>query len=192
MMIYETVITTINKDNEVHIAPMGIRQEQGLYVIAPFKPSTTLNNMKETGSAVINLVDDVRIIAGCLTGRRSWPVKEAISIKGKVLEASLVHLEVRVEKLIDDEQRPAFHCSKIDEHSHSPFLGFNRAQAAVLEAAILLSRLDMLPTDKIQNELDYLSIAIKKTAGSRERIAWQWLMEKFHSYFDSQKKEMKV
>ena len=34
--------------------------------------------------------------------------------------------------------------------SHAPFQGFNRAQAAVIEAAILASRLHMLPREKIE------------------------------------------
>ncbi|NKB37048.1 MAG: DUF447 family protein [Gammaproteobacteria bacterium] len=191
-MIYETVITTVNKDKDVHIAPMGIRQEQGLYVIAPFRPSATLRNMQETGNAVINLVDDVRIIAGCLTGRRSWALKKPTKVEGMVLDASLSHVEVKVETLVDDELRPSFHCRKVHEVSHSPFMGFNRAQAAVLEAAILMSRLEILPPDKIKNELSYLEIAIEKTAGFREKIAWQWLMEKFDAYFQEQNTEVNV
>ena len=58
-----------------------------------------------------------------------------------------------------------------------PFLGLNRAQAAVLEAAILATRLQMLPRTKVEQELDYLAIAIGKTAGEQEREAWRWLME---------------
>jgi hypothetical protein len=61
---------------------------------------------------------------------------------------------------------------------HAPFRGFNRAQAAVVEAAILVSRLHMLPADKIDREIEYLKIAIDKTAGPREREAWEWLMER--------------
>jgi len=47
----------------------------------------------------------------------------------------------------------------------------------VIEAAILISRLDMLPREKIEQEIAYLQIAISKTAGTAEREAWQWLME---------------
>ena len=54
---------------------------------------------------------------------------------------------------------------------------FNRAQAAIVEAAILVSRLHMLPTAKVERELGYLQIAITKTAGEAEREAWSWLME---------------
>jgi hypothetical protein len=56
-------------------------------------------------------------------------------------------------------------------------MGFNRAQAAVVEAAILVSRLEMLPREKIKQEIAYLQIAVSKTAGAAEEEAWQWLME---------------
>jgi len=61
--------------------------------------------------------------------------------------------------------------------THAPFLGFNRAQAAVIEAAILVSRLEMLPRDKIEKEIAYLQIAVGKTAGTAEQEAWQWLID---------------
>jgi uncharacterized protein len=53
----------------------------------------------------------------------------------------------------------------------------NRAQAAVIEGAVLVSRLHMLPAEKIASEMAYLQIAIDKTAGSEEREAWSWLRE---------------
>ena len=41
-MIFETIITTQSAEGRVHIAPMGIREENGRVILAPFKPSTTL------------------------------------------------------------------------------------------------------------------------------------------------------
>ena len=46
----------------------------------------------------------------------------------------------------------------------------------MLEAAILVSRLHMLPLEKIESEIDYLRIGLDKTAGDKEREAWGWLM----------------
>ena len=54
-------------------------------------------------------------------------------------------------------------------------LGLNRAQAAVVEGAVLVSRLHMLAPEKIDAELAYLRIAIDKTAGPSELEAWGWL-----------------
>jgi hypothetical protein len=71
----------------------------------------------------------------------------------------------------------------MQEQTHAPFTGFNRARAAVLELAILVSRLNMLPRDKIEAEIAYLQIAIEKTAGPEEREAWGWLMQKVSDHF---------
>ena len=56
-------------------------------------------------------------------------------------------------------------------------MGFNRAQAAVVEGSVLVSRLHMLSAEKIDSEMAYLQIAIDKTAGSAEKEAWSWLRE---------------
>lgn len=181
-MIYETVITTMNADGSVHIAPFGIRERDGLVIIAPFRPSTSLDNLLRTGRAVVNLTDDVRVYAGALTGRRVWQVKAAQFIEGYVLESALAHRELELAEIKEDAVRPELAFRVIHEAMHAPFRGFNRAQAAVLEAAVLVSRLHMLPPEKIAAEVAYLTIAIEKTAGERERQAWSWLMERIENY----------
>lgn len=181
-MIYETIVTTLNADGSAQIAPMGLRKAEGLYLIAPFKPSTTLENLQRSGEAVVNLTDDVRVYAGCLTGRYDWPLQPTDKVHGHYLDAALTHLELAVERFEDDDLRPRFYCRLEHEGVHGPFRGFNRAQAAVLEAAILVSRLDRLPREKITAELEYLQIAIDKTAGQRELQAWGWLMERIDGH----------
>lgn len=177
-MIQEVIVTTTNADGSTHIAPMGIREETGLIVISPFKPSATLENIQRNNNAVINRVDDVRIFAGCLTGRKDWPLIRTEKIVCNRLSAALSHLELELVRFEDDELRPRFFCKLIHEVNHAAFKGFNRAQSAVLELAILVSRLHMLPIEKIEQEIEYLTISIDKTAGDNEKIAWNWLMEK--------------
>lgn len=181
-MIFETIITTRSRDGSTHIAPMGMRREEGGYLIAPFKPSTTLDNLERTGEAVINLTDDVAIFAGCLTGRYDWPTRPARVVTGRVLESALAHVEFRVERMEDDATRPRFYGKAVHHGNHAPFRGFNRAQAAVIEAAILVSRLHMLPPDKIDRDMAYLQIAVDKTAGETERRAWGWLVEEIERF----------
>ncbi len=177
-IITETIVTTRSESGDIHIAPLGLIADGDKWIIAPFRPSQTLNNLLENPVAVANHTDDVRVYAGCLTGRRNWPVLRAEKINGAVLQSALTHWELEVERQEDDPQRPRFVCRVVFEQAHKPWTGFNRAQAAVLEAAVLVSRLKMLPEDKIENELKYLEIAISKTAGPREKEAWGWLMEK--------------
>lgn len=181
-LIRETIITTLTPDGEPYIAPLGIIEDGDNWVIAPFKPSTTLENLRAHGTAVVNYVDDVRIFAGCLTGRKDWPLLSAEKIEGVYLQAALAHAELKVDNITEDEVRPRFSCKVVHEVNHAPFQGFNRAQAAVVEAAILASRLKMLPRDKIESEMAYLAIAVDKTAGPRELEAWGWVKEKVDGY----------
>ncbi|MEM7222822.1 MAG: DUF447 domain-containing protein [Pseudomonadota bacterium] len=181
-MIRETIVTTRDPAGRVQIAPIGIIQDGAGWVIAPFRPSTTLDNLRANPVAVANYCDDVRVFAGCLTGRRDWTTQPAERVSGVVLEAALAHIELEVTRVTEDELRPRFHCRVVHEAAHQPFQGFNRAQGAVVEAAILTSRLGRLPWDKIEREIAYLEIAVSKTAGPREREAWDWLMEKIEAH----------
>lgn len=176
-MIYEGVITTSNADGSAHVTPMGFRREGDEVEVAPFVPSTTLDNLRRHPQATLNLTDDVRIVAGALTGRREWPVARAVGIDGWRLLESLAHWELEVTGVTEDAERPRFRLAVREEQIHGGFPGFNRAQAAVIEAAILVSRLDWLDPAKLAAEMAYLRIAIDKTAGPRERTAWQWLLE---------------
>ena len=179
--IFETVVTTVAPDGTPHIAPMGVRYRDADVVLMPFKPSTTLDNILATGHAVLNRLTDSRVFAGAVTarwlGRRSFSLEPAERIGGVRLASALNHVELRLERQDDDPQRPVLTMARVHEAQHAPFLGFNRAQAAVLEGAVLVSRLTMLSTDKVDSELGYLQIAIDKTAGPEEREAWSWLKE---------------
>lgn len=181
-MIVETIVTTVNAEDEVHIAPFGVTLEPDGLVIAPFRPSATLENMEASGCAVINLTDDVRVFAGCLTERRDWNTRPATKVRGAVLENALAHREVQVITREEDPVRPRFRCRVVHEEAHAPFAGFNRAQGAVIEAAILVSRLHLLPLDKIETEIAYLENAVRKTAGAREWEAWDWLMDRIADF----------
>jgi hypothetical protein len=176
-MIHETIITTATRDGTPHIAPMGVRFEQGLAILAPFRPSTTLDNILATQAAVINFTTDVRVFAGCVTGtQRDWPTVAASRVPAVRLAQSLAHTELTLAETLDDAQRPTLKMRCVHTETHAPFGGFNRAQAAVIEGAILVSRLFMLPADKIDREVAYLQIAIDKTAGPDEQTAWSWII----------------
>jgi len=185
-MIFETIISTVNSQGDVHVTPFGIQMQDGLVVISPYKPSTTLENILATQHAVMNLTDDVRVFAGALTRRQAWTLSLAERISGYRLTDVLVHKELKLVKVQEDALRPQLFLEVLHEVQHQPFQGFNRAQAAVVELAVLASRLQRLPKDKVLTELSYLQIAVDKTAGERELQAWQWLTEKIENFYAEQ------
>jgi hypothetical protein len=176
-LIFETVVTTVSREGRPHVAPLGVRYRDDQVVLMPFRPSITLDNIVATGHAVLNIVVDTRVFAGCVTGRKTWPTVPVERVAGVRLACALGHVELRLETQTDDPQRPVLLMGRVQERQHAPFIGFNRAQAAVIEGAVLVSRLHMLPRDKIDSEMRYLQIAIDKTAGPAEHEAWRWLNE---------------
>ena len=182
-MIREAIVTTRDADGGDHVAPMGVEPRGDELVIAPFKPSATLDNLVRERCAVVNYSDDVRVFAGCLTGRESWPLTPAARVNAKRLSGALAHAEVKVTRVQnDDGPRARLSCEIVHQETHAPFRGFNRAQAAVIELAILASRLHLLPWEKIEREAAYLRVAVDKTAGENERAAWTWLMDRIEAF----------
>lgn len=186
-LIHEAILTTATLDGGTHIAPLGFRREGEYIVLAPFHPSRTQDNLRTTGVAALSHTDDVRVFAGCLTGRREWPLTLCEQIPCGRLDNALSHSELKVVRVEEDSVRPRFYCQEVVSHNHAPFPGHNRAQAAVIEACILISRLGMLPMDKLEREMTYLAIAIEKTAGPHEMEAWGWLKEKIEAHRAAEK-----
>lgn len=176
-VIFETIITTVSPLGHPHVAPMGARYagtDDATVYLWPFAGSATLDNIRAGGRAVLNTVADSRIFAGCVTGRRrDWPVVPVAD--GVRLQAALWHAELRLREDDGDFQRPLLRLERTAEGCHGRYLGLSRAQAAVVEGAVLVSRLHLLPTDTVVRELARLQTAIDKTASPDDREAWRWL-----------------
>ena len=189
-MIHEVIVTTINKDNKVHIAPMGVKilrsDSKKLVQISPFKPSQTLNNILETKIATVNYIDNVKVFSGIVTGeKKDWELEVSDDKCAPHLQNTNTHMNVKVSEDHDDPVRPRIVCEVINEQIHRPFLGFNRAQFSVIELAVLSTRLGRIDDNKIKDEMKYLKIGIDKTAGKNEKEAWEWIEKKINIYFES-------
>jgi hypothetical protein len=57
------------------------------------------------------------------------------------------------------------------------FFGLNRAKHAVVEAAILATRLHLIPVEEIRAEYRKLRVLVEKTGGPAESAAFDFLTE---------------
>jgi hypothetical protein len=183
-LIHECVVTTLSPEGRPHVAPLGLIEEGEYWIAAPFRPSTTLFNLEHGKKFTASFTDDARVFAGLVTGTRSFPLTDIEGWPAPRLSCALAHAELEIARVEDDEIRPRFFCRVKHTESHRPYLGMNRARAAVLEAAILATRLGRLPREKIDSEIAYLRIAIDKTAGDAEREAWDTVMEKIAAHLN--------
>jgi hypothetical protein len=174
-MIVETVTTTRNPDGTVNCAAMGVEWGEREIVIKPFARTRTLRNLRATGTAVVNLTDDILLFAQAALGDPGPPVRAAEAIDGAVLADACSWREVEVEAIEAGGPRARVVTRVVGHGRGREFIGFNRACHAVLEASILASRARLLPAQDIRAELARLSVLVDKTAGAREREAMDYV-----------------
>jgi len=170
-MIIESIVTTLDESGRVNCAPMGVEWGEETIVIKPFIETTTFRNLSSGGAAVVNLTDDVLLFALGATEAAEFPWTPARQVTGAVLDAACSWRELEVIRFDATPPRARFEMRVIHREERRPFLGFNRARHAVLEAAILATRTDLIPAEEITRELARLQVLVDKTAGPREREA---------------------
>jgi uncharacterized protein len=174
-LIVESIVTTLDADGRPNFAPMGVEWGEDVIVLKPFLETTTFRNVRATGVAVVNLTDDVLLVAQSAIASPTFPALPATVVRGLVLEAACSWRELEVRTLDATPPRSRIETRVVHRGVHREFIGFNRARHAVLEAAILATRVHLLPPEQIRDELARLEVLVEKTAGAREREAWALL-----------------
>lgn len=180
-MILEGIVTTQNPAGEINVAPMGpiVDDTMRSFELRPFQTSTTYRNLKGHPFGVLHVVDDVELLAKAAISRlQEIPETfQAITIPAYVLKSACRWYEFKVESLDDSDERTSIEARVVHSGRLRDFFGFNRAKHAVLEAAILATRIHLLPADEIVAQIDALRAPVEKTAGPNERAAFQFVDE---------------
>jgi hypothetical protein len=156
-------------------------------IFRPFKTSTTYKNLKATGVGVFHVTDDVLTIARGATRKLQAAELELMPAKhvhGLVLTSACRYHEVRVTELDDAEDRTRIVAEIVHTGRLRDFFGFNRATHAVIEAAILASRVHLTGAKFVLDEFEQLQIAIDKTGSDPEHAAMNELRQFIESYDD--------
>ena len=100
-----------------------------------------------------------------------------------MLEEACRAYEFKVTAADTSEERLRLEARVVAVHEGRPFLGFNRARHAVVEGAILVTRLHLLDADEVRRQFRELAVLVEKTGGPREREAFRLLEEKVVARF---------
>lgn len=178
-MILEGIVTTRNSDHTSNISPMGpiVDADMRHFVLRPFQSSTTYHNLKRNGEGVLHVTDDVLMIARAAIGELvpQPTMRKSACVEADIIETACRWYAFRVVALDDSQARTRIECEVIDQGRLRDFFGFNRAKHAVLEAAILATRVHIVPLDQIKDSLQDLGVIVNKTASEKEREAFQIL-----------------
>jgi len=178
-MIIEGLCTTVNLDGSVNIAPMGpvVNEELTQFLFRPFQTSTTFANLKRTGCGVFHVTDDAALMARAAVGdlEEIPPLQRAEKIDGYVLTDACRWLEFEVSSIDDSQPRTEIHTRIVHRGHLRDFWGFNRARHALLETAILATRVHILPRQEILQQLAQNAVIMQKTASERDLAAFAFL-----------------
>ncbi|TWU59089.1 hypothetical protein Poly51_18750 [Rubripirellula tenax] len=188
-MILESIVTTVDRNGRVNLAPMGPVVDGDLgnpdpadvtFRLRPFVSSQTFKNLFETRVAVIHITDDASLMARAAVGQVAD--QEVAGLVRQIANTDWWPLidchrwfAVRVDSVEHDDLKSVMECRVSDSAVVRPFFGFNRAKHAVLEAAILATRTHLIPEATIREELRRLEPLIDKTAGPAEHDAFDML-----------------
>lgn len=189
LMIIEGIVTTLNADQTVNVAPMGpiVDETMQSLLLRPFQTSTTYRNLKSRRYGVFHVVDDVLLIAQAALDRlesnpQTFP---AVKVPGQVLQECCRWYEFEVVQCDDSTERTALTATVVHVGRRRDVFGFNRAKHAVLEATILATRLNLIPESELRPQLAALAIPVEKTAGPREREAFDLVMNYVNTWYAS-------
>ena len=180
-MILEGIVTTTDEAGRMHVAAMGPWVDEAeryaaaitRLVLRPFATSQTAVHLAARPEGVFHLVDDVLLLARTVVGgHEPPPARPARAVCGWVLEDACRAYEFRADTVDAAQERFRLEARVVAEHAGRPFIGFNRAAHAVIEGAILVTRLHLLGSDEVTRRLDELFVLVEKTGGSREHEAF--------------------
>lgn len=191
-MILESIVTTIDAAGRVNIAPMGpiVRPpsddtatdgdaSRPTFCLRPYDGSQTCRNLLSNGNAVIHVTDDVLLLARAAIGHVDpqglvCPAENATPQHVRLIDCHR-WFAVEVTQRGGTPPRHELIASCVADGVVRSFFGFNRAKHAVIEAAILATRIGLLGADAIRNEMMRLESPIEKTSGPDEREAFELL-----------------
>ena len=198
-MVIEGILTTENADGSMHVSPIGphVNLELTSWTLKPFQSSTTFLNLQKSSRAIFHVVDDPLLMAAAVLGLSSLgenpssvseildanQILEIVAAKhdnrfGWVLDLSCRYYALSIDQWDVSAPRAIAECSLSHHRDIRPFWGWNRARHSILELSILASRVHILDRSVIDDELNRHKIIIEKTAGTREKAAWELLKER--------------
>jgi hypothetical protein len=178
-MILEGLVTTVDSDGSPHLAPMGPRvsPDFGRFIIRPFPTSHTYRNLLRDRQGVFHVTDNALLLAQAALGPVSpFPsVRSAEKVNGFVLVDSCRHYEFIVRSIDDSGERAILDAEVIHSGRTRDFFGLNRAKHAIVEGAILATRLHIIPLNEVDREFKKLRVIVGKTGGLAEHQAMDLL-----------------
>jgi len=179
--IIEGLITTWNHDGTTNVAPQGpiVLVPGERLLLRPWSGSRTFDNLWRDRAAVFHLMDDVLLLAETAIGepRVAPSLVPANVVDGMALADALESWELVIDEAEQQGPRSEMMARVVNRVVRRTSPGWNRAQFAVIETAILATRLHLIAGPIVRADLERWRTVVEKTGGEREHAAFELLAD---------------
>ena len=176
-MIIETIFSTLDEAGSPNFAPMGVAWGGDYLTVRPYRSTHTCRNLLSNGYGVVNLSDDVLAYVRCGLYHEVLPHFPAKSVPGVVFQETCSWREIEVISRSGSDERAELRCRVLHAGRQKDFLGFCRSGSAVIEAAILATRLDRCDLRTTAEKLDHYGEIVEKTGDEPEKQAFRLIRD---------------
>ncbi len=170
-MIIETIFSTLDHAGMPNFAPMGVLWGEEFITVRPYRSTHTYKNLLARGCGVANLADDVLAYIKCGLYGEVLPYFPAKIVSGVVFQGACSWREVEVIGHHGSDERAELKCRVVYAGRQRDFLGFCRAAGAVIEAAILATRLARYHPETIAERIKHYAEIVEKTGDQNAKQA---------------------
>jgi uncharacterized protein len=182
-MIVEVLLSTLDPAGQPNFAPMGVMWGEDELIVKPFRATRTYANLVATGYAVANVTDDALAFVDTALAHLALPHFPAETVPGVVFAGVCYWRELAVIGTEGGPERAKLRCRVTGRGWRRDFVGFNRARGAVLEAAILATRLHLLAPSDVHRALVQYQAIVLKTGDEPERVALARVQEHVRCWY---------
>ena len=179
-MIIETVMTSLNNKNELNFSAIGVQFIKDKLVFYPYKNTITAENILATKRGVANIVDRSYYLVLAALSEASFAVKET-ALANYYLKECCKYYEFQISAISDLGKKYKITAKITAQNNIRNFIGFNRADNLLLEAAVIASRIGI--TKKVKDLKNYLAEnreIIFKTGDHKSKESYLFLKEYLH------------
>ena len=181
-MIVETVITTVNPNGEINFSAVGVEFFKSRVIFNLYKKSNTVLNLEIKDYGIINIVDKAEYLIKAALSSEKMSISELKGNDLYYLSDCCIYYQFKVLTIKDCGEKYRVEVKILNKKENRKYIGFNRANNLLLEAAVIASRIGITKDENdLINFLNDNKRVIIKTGSKKTKKLLDFLEKKLEN-----------
>ena len=181
-MIIETVITTVNSNGKINFSAVGVEFFKSRVIFNLYKKSNTVLNLEIKDYGIINIVDKAEYLIKAALSSEKMSISELKGNDLYYLSDCCSYYQFKVLEIKDCGEKYRVEVKILNKKEKRKYIGFNRANNLLLEAAVIASRVGITKDENdLINFLNDNKRVIIKTGSKKTKKLLDFLEKKLEN-----------